>query len=168
MINNPETNIEKIDKKEGLWQFIKFTLVSLITTVVELTTFTLFNYLIFSSLSLISFKLWLLDYSIENGGLRTFLAFSLSFIIAQIFNFFVQRKATFKADNKVLNSALMYIVMILIIFILQLWLPTMIRIPLSRLTGQNWADFIIKNMMMTLAFVIQFPINKWIIMKKKN
>ena len=57
MINNHETSIEKIDKKEGLWQFIKFTLVSLITTVVELTTFTLFNYLIFSSLSLISFKL---------------------------------------------------------------------------------------------------------------
>ena len=110
----------------------------------------------------------MLDYSIENGGLRTFLAFSLSFIIAQIFNFFVQRKATFKADNKVLNSALMYIVMILIIFLLQLWLPTMIRIPLSRLTGQNWADFIIKNMMMTLAFVIQFPINKWIIMKKQH
>jgi len=112
--------------------------------------------------------LWLFDYSVANGGLCAFLAFALSFVIAQIFNFIVQRKATFHANNKVLYSALMYIVMILVIFFFQMWLPTLLHAPISNLVGDNWADMIIKNMMMTLAFIIQFPVNKWVIMKNSK
>jgi len=154
-------------KKESLAQFIKFTLVSLMTTVVELISFSIVNYFIFSSLALIPFKLWLIDYSVANGGLRTFLAFGISYIIAQGFNFTVQRKVTFQANNKVLHSFFLYILMIFGIFVIQLWLPTILRSPISKVIGENWADFLIKNMMMTLAFLIQFPLNRWFIMKKK-
>jgi len=147
-------------------QFIVYTLVSLVTTIVELISFSLFNYLIFKSLSDQGFKLGFIEYTASNGGLTIFLSISLSFLIAQIFNFIVQRKMTFKANNHVLSSAVMYGIMITIIFILQMWLPTLIREPLTNVMRDGLADFIAKNMMMTLAFIIQFPINKWIIMRK--
>jgi putative flippase GtrA len=152
-------------KNKGFWQFIKFTAFSLVTTVVELTTFSLFNYLIFTSLSSTEFKFWLFNYSVANGGMCAFLSFTLSFLIAQIFNFIIQRKVTFHATNHILYSAIMYGIMIFVIFVLQLWIPTLIRVPLSNLVGNDWADMIAKNMMMTLAFIIQFPMNKWVIMK---
>lgn len=166
---NPSLNEEKKNKiimDKNLWEFIKFTSVSLVTSLVEISVFAILNYWIFKSLSQIELKIWLLDYSLANGGLCSFLAFSISFIVAQIFNFIVQRKATFKANNRILSSAIMYGIMILIIFILQLWIPTLIHVPISNLVGNDWADLIIKNMMMFLAFVIQYPMNKWVIMKK--
>lgn len=168
MNENPIITKDFRTKNKGFWQFIKFTAFSLITTVVELTAFSLFNYLIFTYLSNTEFKFWLFNYSVENGGMCAFLSFTLSFIIAQIFNFIIQRKVTFHATNHILHSALMYANMILIIFFLQLWIPTLIRIPLTNLVGSQWADMIAKNMMMTMAFIIQFPMNKWVIMKENK
>ena len=147
------------------WQFIIYTLVSLVTTVVELTFFSLFNYILFTSLSDQAFSFGFINYTVQNGGLTIFLSISLSFVIAQIFNFIVQRKKTFEANNHVLYSAILYAIMILIIFILQMWLPTIIHEPLTQFMSSGLADFIAKNMMMTLAFIIQFPINKWVIMR---
>jgi len=153
-------------KKPSIWQFIKYTLISLLTTVVELSTFALFNYWIFTKYAEMDFHIWLLDYSVANGGLTAFLSFALSYSIAQVFNFFMQRKTTFNATNNLLASAILYATMILLIFFLQMWLPTLIRVPIARWIGNDWADLLIKNMMMTLSFLIQFPINKYVIMRK--
>jgi putative flippase GtrA len=162
-----ETENKKSFKEthKNKYQMIVYTLVSLVTTVVELISFSLFNYVLFTSLSNQSFTLGFINYSVENGGLTIFLSISISFLIAQVFNFIMQRKKTFQANNHVFYSAILYTFMILIIFVLQMWLPPLLRGPLSEVMSTNLADFIAKNMMMTLAFIIQFPINKWVIMK---
>lgn len=157
--------VNRIKSKKTLWQFIKFTVFSSVTTVVDLGSFVVLNYLVFTSLANTEFKFWLLDYSIDSGGLCAFLSFALSFIISQIFNFFIQRKATFEATNNVLYSGIMYAVMIIIVFIFQLWMPTIVREPLSIVLGDTWGDLITKNINMTISFAIQFPMNKWVIMR---
>ena len=159
-----ETKLEKARKKTWL-QFILFTLMSMLTTIVDLGTFALFNYLIFTPYRGISFQWWLIDYSIINGGLTAFLAFALSFAISQTFNFFMQRKVTFGATNNVALSGFLYAIMVLIVFFLQIWVPTLVRAPLSNAIGENWADLIIKNVNMTVSFIIQFPVSKYIIMR---
>jgi putative flippase GtrA len=162
-----DPSITKFDKarKKTWFQFVLFTLMSLLTTLVDLGTFALFNYLIFTSLSSISFQWWLFDYSLANGGLTAFLAFALSFIISQTFNFFLQRKVTFQATNNVLLSGILYAVMVLVVFFLQLWVPTLVRTPLADAIGEGWADLIIKNVNMTVSFLIQFPVSKYVIMR---
>jgi len=154
--------------KKPFRQFIVFFLLSIVTTVVDLGTFSLFNYLIFASLKTLPFQWWLFDYSIINGGLCAFLSFSISFVLSQTFNFFIQRKVTFGANNNVLYSGIMYAVMVLLVFFFQLWVPTLVREPIARLVGGNWADFIIKNFNMTISFLIQFPMNKWVIMRQRK
>ncbi len=150
-------------RKKTWVQFILFTLMSMLTTLVDLGTFALFNYLVFTSFRQIVFNWWLLDYSIANGGLTAFLSFALSFAISQTFNFFMQRKVTFRATNNIWLSGLLYIVMVITVFFLQLYVPTLVRIPLAQLIGGQWADLIIKNLNMTLSFIIQFPIIKYVI-----
>jgi len=157
-----------ITQKKTLWQFIKFTFLSLITTVVDLGTFSLFNYLIFTRLADVPFAWWLLDYGVEDGGLCAFLSFSLSFVVSQTFNFFLQRKVTFGATGNLLKSGILYAVMVLAVFALGVWIPTLIRSPLALLVGTAWADFLVKNVNMTLSFAIQFPMNKWVIMREQK
>jgi len=160
--------VRNIKENKSLFEFIKFSSMSILTSLVEISLFSLLNYLVFISLSSIDFNFWFFDYSISNGGLSAFLAFNISYVVAQVFNFIVQRKVTFKANNNVFKSAIMYVIMILVIFILQMYIPTLIYIPISNVFGLDWAGFIIKNMMMFLAFLIQFPINKFIIMKNNK
>ena len=152
-------------RKKTWFQFILFTLLSMVTTLVDLGTFSLFNYLIFVPYRSMAFQWWLFDYSVTNGGLTAFLSFALSFAISQTFNFFIQRKVTFQASNNLALSGLMYAAMVQVVFFLQLWVPTLIRQPFVDWVGEGWADFIIKNMNMTLSFLIQFPVNKYIIMR---
>ena len=164
-MENPQVTKFQQARKKTWIQFLLFTLMSLLTTVIDLGSFALFNYLVFTPYSGIDFQWWLLDYSVANGGLTAFLSFALSFLISQTFNFFMQRKVTFGATNNIALSASLYAVMILIVFFLQLWIPTLIRTPLANWIGGSWADLIIKNANMTLSFLIQFPVNKYIIMR---
>ena len=159
-----DTNSKLATTRKKTWfQFIVFTLMSMLTTLVDLGSFALFNYLIFTSLAGINFNWWLFDYSVANGGLTAFLSFALSFIISQTVNFFLQRKVTFQAANNLLLSGLLYALMVICVFFLQLRVPTLIRAPLGNAIGDGWADLIVKNANMTISFLIQFPLIKYVI-----
>ncbi len=153
-------------RHETLWQLVMFILMSGITTLVDLGTFALCNFWIFSSLADRSFSWWLIDYTVANGGLTAFLSFAVSFAVSQTFNFFLQRKTTFKANNNVGKSAVMYAVMVIFVYFLQLYIPTLIRAPIVAAMGTTLGDLLIKVINMVISMLIQFPINKWVIMRK--
>lgn len=155
-----------LPKNQTLWEFIKFTLMSLVTTVVDLGVFALLNFWVFAAYKGVSFNWWLFDYRVENGGLCAFLSLAVSFAISQTVNFFIQRKVTFGATNNKCYSAIMYTLMVIAVYFLTLWLPTLFIEPLYAAVGENWGGIITKNIAMTLSFAIQFPMNKWVIMKK--
>jgi putative flippase GtrA len=163
-----EKSTQLKQNNKTLWQFITFTLLSLVTTVIELGIFSLLNYVLLTSLKATPFHFWVFNYDVLAGGLCAFLAYMISFVISQTFNFFIHRKVTFSANNNQLYSGIMYGIMILSMFFLQLWIPQLFREWLSGITGPDWADFILKNTNMTLSFLTQFPINKWVIMRQKR
>ena len=152
-------------KHQTLWQFVMFTLMSCITTVVDFGSFALFNYLVFTSLKTQPFSWWIINYSIADGGLCAFLAFALSFAISQTFNFFLQRKTTFKANNNVLYSGIMYAVMVIGVYFLQLWVPSMLQAGIAAAVGAALGAAVVKFINMTISMLIQFPMNKWVIMR---
>ena len=153
-------------RHEAAWQFIKYMLIGLITTCVEMGSFVLLNFLVFVPFRNQHFSWWIIDYTIENGGLTAFLAFALSFAIAQTFNFFLQRKTTFKANNNVARSAVMYAVMIVLIYFLQLYLPTLIRARIVAVLGWTFGDIVTEMINMMVSMLIQFPLSKWVIMRR--
>lgn len=156
------------EKHPNLWQFIVFNLMSGITTIVDFSTFAMFNYWIFVSLRAQTFSFWIINYSVEDGGLCAFYAFAFSFAISQTFNFFLQRKTTFKANNNVLKSGIMYAVMVICVYFLQVFIPSLIQAPIALLVGATMGGMIVKLANMTLSMIIQYPMNKWVIMKNAS
>lgn len=151
---------------QTVWEIIVFYLMSTITTIVDLGVFILFNYLVFAPYRYVSFKWWLLDYSLPNGGLCALLSMACSFVISQTLNFFLQRKVTFGASNNVFYSAVMYAVMVVAVFFMALWLPTLILEPMTAWLGAAAAPVVVKLITQFVSALIQFPMNKWVIMKK--
>ncbi len=146
-------------------QFIVFLLMSSLTSVVEYSAFAFSAFLLFKNYQNIAFSWWIIDYPIDTGGLTSFLSFVTSYIIAQIFNFFMQRRTTFKANNHILKSAILYSMMVVGIYILQLILPPIILDDMISWIGYEMGSIVVKSLMMTMATIIQFPLNKWVIMK---
>jgi len=137
-----------------------------ITTLVDLGSFALFNFWLLAPYRGQAFYWGPFQYTIESGGLTAFGAFAASFVISQTFNFFLQRKTTFKANNNAAASAAMYAIMIIGVFALQLYLPTLLRAPIVGLLGETTGDLVMKLINMTVSMIIQFPMNKYVIMRK--
>lgn len=156
------------EKHSGFWQFILFMLMSGITTLVDLGTFALFRFWLLAPFRDQPFFWGPFRYSVESGGLTAFGAFAISFAISQTFNFFLQRKTTFKASNNVAASAAMYVVMVIGVYFMQLYLPTLLRAPLAGAFGEAAGDIAMKLVNMTVSMLIQFPMNKYVIMRNSN
>lgn len=155
------------ERHKGLWQFVMFMLMSGITTLVDLGTFALFNFWLLAPYRMQPFFWGPFRYSVENGGLTAFGAFAASFAISQTFNFFLQRKTTFKANNNPALSAILYAIMVVGVYFVQLYLPTLLRAPIAGMIGTTAGDLAMKLINMTLSMLIQFPMNKYVIMRNK-
>jgi putative flippase GtrA len=164
-----KTTFEKWkNNHRGLWQFVLFLLMSGITTIVDFSTYLLFNFWIFKAVNDTPFHFLIIHYSVEDGGLAAFYAFAFSFAISQTFNFFLQRKTTFKADNNVLRSGILYAVMVIGVYFLQLYIPSLIQGSLSLAFGMIAGGMIMKMINMTISMIIQFPMNKYVIMRSSK
>lgn len=152
----------------GLWQFIKFTFMSAIAAVTEITSFLLLNSLILKSLNSQAVDWWIFHYNPNTtGGLGTMIAFLVSTTIAQIVSFITNRKKTFGANNNLAFSITVYAIMMLVIILTQTYSGPIIV---------EWMDGFIKNadisgllgkfLWMFISFLIIFPMSKYVIMRK--
>lgn len=149
----------------ALWQLIMYALVGCVASTIELASFAICNFLIFPSLHDRTVSIWLIVYNAEDGGMTAFLSHITSYTITQIFTFIAQRKATFKSVSKTSKSAIMYAVMIVLLYFLLLYLPTVIRAPLAGVVGEGYADMLTKLIAIFCTTLVQFPMSKWVIMR---
>lgn len=156
-------------KHTGIWQFIKFTLMSSIAAVVEVSSFLLLNSLILKSLNNQGVDWWIFHYNPgTTGGLGTMVAFLVSTTLAQIVAFIANRKKTFDANNNLAFSITMYTIMIISIICLQTWSgPIIVEWLDSFIHKPDLSGLLVKLLWMFVSFVVVFPINKYVIMRKK-
>ena len=155
-------------KHPVLYQFMSFAGVGGVVTVVDFGLFALFRYLVFTSLTTVPFHFLILDYPIEKGGLCAFLAFAISFPLAQVVSFLLQRNFTFRANNSTAASALMFTCLIIFIFLVNMYLPVLTLAFLGRFLSPSVAGVVAKCINMTTSMLIEFPIDKYIIMRRKT
>jgi putative flippase GtrA len=155
------------EKHPTLYQFLSFAALGGVVTVVDFAVFSLCRYLIYTPYLATPFHFWLFDYGTDAGGLCAFLSFVTSFVLAQIVSFIMQRRVTFKANNNTAASAAMFTVLILFIFWVNLVLPTVTVPFFSRYLGAGLGAFLGKSLNMTLSMLIEFPVDKFIIMRRK-
>lgn len=150
---------------KNFFQFVKFMLLGLVGTVVEFIVFGLCNFLVFRKFASTAFSWFVFDYPVSSGGLCAFLAIAVSFACSQTANFIVQRRYTFKSSSAVASSAPMYAVMVCILYLYVLWLPSVIGNAVYGALGTVWGAYAVKIISQFTSALIQFPLNKFLIMR---
>lgn len=150
---------------QNIFQLIKFTLISCIAAVVEIGTVNLLGLLLKPYSQPVNW--FIFNYTAENGGLGTMIAFLVSTTLAQIVSYITNRKATFHADNNQVYAVTVYIIMVVCIILFQTWAGPAITIALNKSIA-NYALClnISKFSLMTLTFVFVFLMDKFVIMRK--
>lgn len=103
------------------------------------------------------------------GGLAYFLAVQLTIAIAQIINFFAQRRITFKSNSNIAKAAFWYLIAYSIITIGAAAAQGLYKAPIYNLFITRWnmnefgeicADFITMIINSAISFWVFFPIMK--------
>lgn len=111
------------------------------------------------------------------GGLAYFLAVQVTMAIAQVINFFVQRKVTFKSNCNILKAALWYAAAYVVITLGAAVAQGFYKAPIYQLfmntfnmgrTGETVADIITMIINCVISFWVFFPILKIIFKEKPN
>ena len=182
-------------KYPGIAQFMVFFIVCNGVTVLQMILMPMFKWIFsFTPLVNVDFQVlqvghnlngspyFIFDYAggaIENGGgggIAYFLAVEFTMAIAQVVNFYTQRKVTFKSTGNIVKAAVWYIVAYIIITMGAAALQGIYKIPLYRTVmeifgaklGTVAADILTMLINCTISFWVFYAIMGWIFKTKKS
>lgn len=159
--------VKKFKKRhEELYEFILFNLLSNIATITNFIVLNIGTGLLFRSLNDESFRFLIFDYTVERGGLGGFLSFLLSFLCAQAVNFVVQRKLVFASNNKLGAAIPIYLFTVMIVYVICLYIPTIVLEPISSFVGNFWGTNLTNVINIMVQVIIIYPVLKYVVMKK--
>ncbi len=158
------------DKHKTVWQFIKYTLFSLIAGVSETATFLLLNYILPAKGINSTVNWFIFSYPMQAGGLGALIAFLVSSVIGQTISFITNFNNTFATTNNIFISAIGFAVMaIFIIVVIQTYIGGILKTALCKVIENNaTAGVIAKIICQVSGFLLAFPINKFVIMRHKK
>ena len=149
---------------QGVWEFIKFNVLSNISTIVRIVLSTACTALFVNALQLTApFQFLIFDY--RDAGVGAFLAFLIAEVAAQVVNFFVQMKLVFKSDASYRETAWKYAVLAVVIVVVNLLLPNYVMAFCQGSLGLDAAlSGTVASVVNTLlAVIVSFPVLKlWI------
>ncbi|WP_198663139.1 MULTISPECIES: hypothetical protein [Paraliobacillus] len=143
-----------------------FNLLSNIATITNFVVLNISMTLIFKSMTSTDFNFWIFNYTSENGGLGAFYSFLISFFVAQGVNFVVQRKLVFNSNNKLGAAIPIYLFTVIVVYIICLYIPTLVLGPISSVVGSFWGTNITNAINIMVQVIIIYPVLKFIVMKK--
>lgn len=178
------------EKNAGLWQIIKFTLVSMIAGGSEMVLYNVFLWILKAPLESISVKWFIFNYPggpegavldggvIARGGACVLVAYLVSTIVGNFVSFVVNRKTTFKSVANVKFSIIATMVMIVFIIfystvlggLANSWVGTW---GIFRNTDGNFLLTFLKQnigkfMITMITFVFVFVMNKFVILREEK
>lgn len=165
---NQATSVLKKFKQNhpDLFEFILFNIMSNVATITNFIVLWIGTGFLFTSFANRSFNWFIFNYGIDQGGLGGFLSFLLAYICAQIVNFIVQRKVVFSANVKIAKVLPWYVLTVVVAGLISIWLPPYIISILTPYVG-GWAATIANAVNIVIQVVINYPMMKFVIMKKE-
>ena len=160
-----------IEKHPDLWEFIKFNILSNVSTIARFVMTWIGTALFIKGLKILSpFKFLIFDYTSDGShGLGGFLTFLIAEVIAQIVNFFVQKNWVFKSNADFSKSAPKYALLAVIIVVVNLILPGHVtNFCINRFgMGAGAASTVATVVNPLLAVIVSYPLLKFWIMPKE-
>lgn len=174
--------LKKFDARygnKGLWQFVKFTLLSQTITLLQLLLANLLPF-VFDGLTakLPAFLQPVFDparlfeghsrYVIDGAVTWGYvLPFFLSNFLANIYGYFVNMKATFRSSGTRRGLAV-YLLTVIALILFSTWLQGYITAKLAVTSASGWARTISAMAAGMLQFLIIFPLEKFVLFKNRE
>ena len=152
------------EEHQGLWEFIKFNVLSNISTITRIALTAAGTAVFVGALGMTQpFQFLIFDY--RDAGVGAFITFLIAEVMAQVVNFFVQMKLVFKSDASFRDTAWKYAVLAVVIVVVNLLLPNYVMSFCQQALGidATLAGTIASVVNTLLAVVVSFPVLKfWI------
>ena len=152
------------EKHQGIWEFIKFNVLSNISTITRIVLTTVGTAIFVEALQMTEpFQFLIFDY--RDAGVGAFITFLIAEVLAQVVNFFVQMKWVFKSDASCKDTAWKYAILAVIIVVVNLLLPNYVMTFCQSSLGidATLSGTIASVVNTLLAVVVSFPVLKfWI------
>lgn len=172
--------LDKVDDKaeahgevhKTIWQFIKFSAVSTIVTIIQVALVNLMYFLMKGWSDPLPGILGTI-FTEETMGIGKsnwgyILPFFLSNFIANSVGYFLNRHRTFKSDAPWWH----YVLYIGVLFVLILFSTWFQGLAVKIMLDWKWAEWIVPTLAMSLAgfiqFVILFPLQKFVLLREKK
>lgn len=154
------------EEHQSLWEFIKFNILSNVSTATRFVVTWVGTWLFVNTLALTApFSFLIFNYtSSGSNGLGGFLTFLLAEVLAQVVNFFVQMKFVFKSQASFATAAPKFAVLAVLIVVVNLVLPGYVtNFCIGLGLGAELAATVASVVNTLLAVIVSFPVLKfWI------
>lgn len=160
---------EFTEKHNEIWKFIKFTFTGASTSILELGVFALLQYAVFASLNSVP---------ITDNPIMNFLgieyegylySYAISAIIGYAAAYIMNRKLTFKADANPMLSTVLYAIMVVFTIIFNTWFGSFLAtIIVNNGLNSVFVELLTKLIVMTVPTIWTYPLNRFVIHRKKH
>lgn len=158
-----------INKHEEIWKFIKFSFTGASTSVLELGIFMFLQYIVFKSLN---------EVRVTDNAILAFLgieykgylySYAISAIIGYAAAYVMNRKLTFKTDANPVLSTVIYSIMVIFTITFNTWFGAFLG---TIVKNNGWDNVIVemitKAIVMTVPTLWTYPMNRFVIHKKRK
>ncbi len=179
MENKKESWLERMDRKAKdkgnkinlLWQIIKFTIVSLGVTIIQIVLVNLLYFLMKGyNEKLPDFLANIFTEDIMGQGHSNWgyiLPFFLSNAIANTFGYFVNKSKTFRSNAPIWHYFL-YIIILIILILFTTWLQSLIVNSMNNANLEGIAPTLASIVAGTVQFIVIFPLQKFVLLRNKQ
>ncbi|NLO64705.1 MAG: hypothetical protein GX095_05665 [Clostridiales bacterium] len=159
---------EFFKKNPTAWEFAKYTIFSVLAGWIELSVFSLLNYVLPNNGINKPLNWFVFVYPTEAGGLGAFIAFVVSSVIGQALKFITNFKKTFKSTNNIVLSAVGFAIMAVIIVVgLNMYVGGLLNNALCKvIANADAVGFLAKLIVQMSGFFVIYPINKFVLMRR--
>ena len=169
-LNKTDDKAEQSGKKT-IWQMVKFIIVSLLVTIIQLALVNLLYFLLKGwKAPLGSFLGKIFSESTVGEGHSNWgyiLPFFLSNFIANTVGYFLNKSKTFKSDAPIWHYVI-YIVILFLLIVFTTWLQGVIANWISSLGAEGIAPTIAALIAGLVQLVVLFPLQKFVLLREKK
>jgi len=163
------------ESRPELWKFIKWNLVGVVTTVIDLGAYYLMMFVLFGyafRVAPIGGPDWLQRFFAAIAlpeGLGTLIAFLVATTLGYIAAYILNRKIAFKANNNITASSVIYAVNVIFIIVVGSWFGAWFSMFLLR-AGWNptWVTLLVRPLVLLIPMLWAYPLNRFVVFTQKN
>ena len=155
-----------------LWKFIKWCIMGLVSTVPEMGSYYLMQYVLFKNILTAPISAppalqAVLDLVKLNEGRGYLYAGLISITIGYTVAYVLNRKLSFKSDANVALSSFLYALNVLLVILVGSWVVAKFSMFLVARGWQSW-DFLAKPVQMLVPMIWAYPLNRFIVFTQKK